>query len=120
MHVIRHDPSEPPLTTAPIFTGEVHSRTLVDKEQTEQLRIGLVEFAAGGRNVLHMHTFDQVLYVTKGEGIVATESEEFIVHAGDVAVIPAGEKHWHGATPTTAMSHLAIGQHGTTTVVGSA
>jgi len=116
MHVIRHDPSEAPRADAPIFTGEVHARTLVDRAQTGEVRVGLVSFAAGGRNVFHTHTFDQVLYITSGEGIVASETAEHVVHAGDVVVIPAGERHWHGATPTTAMAHLAIGQHGSTTI----
>src|SRR5205814_3047149 len=97
MYVIRHDPSQPPLNTAPIMTGEVRSRMLVDQEKTGQIRINLVKFAAGGRNVFHTHTFDQILYVTEGEGIVATENEEHRVHAGDTIVIPTGEKHWHGA-----------------------
>jgi quercetin dioxygenase-like cupin family protein len=48
---------------------------------------------------------------------VATEGEEVRVRAGDVVVIPAGEKHWHGATPTTAMAHLAIGTPGSTEVL---
>lgn len=118
MQVIRHDPSEPPRNTAPIFTGEVFSRPLVGEEQTGETRVLLVKFAAGGRNVLHKHTFDQVLYVTEGEGIVATAGEQATVHAGDIVVIPAGEPHWHGATETTPMSHLAISRPGTTEIVG--
>lgn len=98
--------------------GEVHSRALVEKAQSGEVRVLLVKFAAGGRNVWHKHTFDQVLVVTEGEGIVATEGEEVRVRAGDVAVIPAGEKHWHGATPSTAMAHLAIGQPGSTEILG--
>ena len=117
MHVIRHDPARPERTRAPIFTGDVGRRALVGPEHSGQVTVGLVEFEAGGRNVLHTHTFDQVLYVTSGEGIVATEHEEHRVHPGDVIVIPAGEKHWHGATPHTAMAHLAIGAPGSTDIV---
>ena len=86
--------------------------------EADQVRVLLVKFVAGGRNVWHKHTFDQILVVTEGEGIVATESEEAHVRAGDVAVIPAGEKHWHGAAPTTSMAHLAIGQPGSTEILG--
>ena len=50
-------------------------------------------------NVFHVHDVDQVLYVTAGEGIIATETEEITIRPGDFVVIPAGEKHWHGATP---------------------
>ena len=117
MQIIRNDPSSAARADSPLFRGEVMSRTLVDKAASEQIRVGLVEFSAGGRNVMHTHTFDQVLVITEGEGIVATPGGELRVRAGDVAVIPAGEPHWHGATEGTAMSHLAIGQHGSTAIV---
>ncbi|HZU76221.1 MAG TPA: cupin domain-containing protein [Dehalococcoidia bacterium] len=117
MHVIRNDPGQLTPTSAPIFRGPVFRRGLVGEQQTKQVTVGLVSFDAGGRNVFHRHTFDQVLYITEGEGIVATEGEEVRVRAGDVVVIPAGEKHWHGATPTTAMAHLAIGTPGSTEVL---
>jgi quercetin dioxygenase-like cupin family protein len=117
MQLIRHDPSEPPLNTQPIFTGEVRSRGLVAPAQTDQLHVTLVRFAAGGRNVFHRHTFDQVLYIVEGEGIVANKHEEHRVFSGDVVVVPAGEAHWHGATPQTAMAHLAIGRPGETAIV---
>ena len=58
------------------------------------------------------------LYIVEGEGIVATESEEHRVRAGDVVVVPAGEQHWHGATADSAMAHLAFGVPGTTDVGG--
>jgi quercetin dioxygenase-like cupin family protein len=48
------------------------------------------------------------LIVTEGKGILATESERKEITVGDVAVIPAGEKHWHGATDDSAMTHIAI------------
>ena len=59
-------------------------------------------------NIFHVHDFDQVLYVTKGEGIIATEKEEIRITPGDFVVIPAGEKHWHGATPESDFAHIAI------------
>jgi len=117
MHVIRHDPSQPARTEAPLFRGDVYPRTLVSEQQSEQVRVALVRFAAGGRNVLHRHTFDQILYVTEGEGIVAGEKEEHSVRAGDVVVIPAGERHWHGATPDASMAHLAISTTGGNTEI---
>ena len=118
MHIVRNDASQTERVNTPLFVGDVGRRALVGAEQTSQLTVGLVAFEAGGRNRLHTHTFDQVLYITDGEGIVATEAEEHHVHPGDVVVIPAGEKHWHGATPQTAMAHLAIGTGGTTEIAG--
>lgn len=114
MKVIHHDPAREEPTTAPIFRGEVYRTQAVGPDESGQLTVGVVRFGVGGRNVFHTHTYDQVLYVTDGEGIVATENEEHMLHAGDVAVIPAGERHWHGGTPQTGMTHLAIGTPGTT------
>lgn len=104
--------------TAPVVTGAVRLRQLVGAQQTEELRVLYVSFEPGGANLLHTHTFDQILYIVEGEGIVATETEEHRVRAGDVVVVPAGEQHWHGATADTAMAHLAIGVPGTTDVGG--
>lgn len=117
MQVIRHDPAEVEATQAPIFRGDVCRRVLIGESESDQVTVLLVEFEAGGRNVFHRHTFDQVLYVTEGEGIVASDTEEHVVRKGDIVIIPAGEKHWHGGTETTAMSHLAIGTPGETEIV---
>lgn len=118
MHVIRHDPSDPPVNTAPVVSGTVRLRELVGAVQSEQLRVFFVRFEAGGRNLLHTHSFDQVLYILEGEGILATETKEHRVRPGDMVVVPAGEPHWHGATADTAMAHLAFGIPGTTDVGG--
>jgi quercetin dioxygenase-like cupin family protein len=74
-------------------------------------------FRDGARNRLHTHTTDQILIVTAGEGIVATEHEERTVRAGDVAYIPAGERHWHGAKPGMDMTHFAVLGSGKTFIV---
>jgi len=115
MKVIRNDPAQVLPVEGGIFRGAVGRRALVGTDESGQVSVGYVSFAAGGRNVFHRHTVDQLLYVTDGEGIVATENEEVVVRAGDIIVIPAGEKHWHGATPTTAMTHLSITLSGSET-----
>jgi len=61
----------------------------------------------------HTHNCDQVLIVTSGSGMVATEHEEREINVGDVVHIKAGERHWHGAKPDTTMGHITI------TLVGS-
>jgi quercetin dioxygenase-like cupin family protein len=91
----------------PIFRGKVSSQEIIPGSAKE-LRISQINFAKGARNIMHAHTFDQVLYVTEGKGIVATEKEETIVTPGTIIVIPAGEQHWHGATKDSAFSHIAI------------
>jgi quercetin dioxygenase-like cupin family protein len=68
-----------------------------------------VTFEPGARTAWHTHPLGQILIITAGCGWVQREGgsiEE--VHPGDVVWIPPGEKHWHGATPVTAMTHLAI------------
>jgi quercetin dioxygenase-like cupin family protein len=68
----------------------------------------MVNFSKGARNKFHSHTSDQLLIVTAGKGIVATEQEELVVGAGDIIHIPAGEEHWHGATEDSEFSHIYL------------
>lgn len=91
----------------PIVVGDAFRQALSDG-YSESIRLGLVDFENGARNTLHVHDGDQVLIVTEGEGIVATETQEYRVTVGDVVIIPAGEKHWHGAQPGHSMSHFGI------------
>lgn len=66
-------------------------------------------FSPGARNKRHTHTTDQVLIVTAGTGICATESEQVVVvTVGDVIHFPAGEKHWHGATKDSSFAHIYV------------
>ncbi len=60
------------------------------------------------RNKLHTHSTEQVLILTKGKESVATEKQERIVTPGDIILISAGEKHWHGATPDSEFSHIYV------------
>jgi len=91
----------------PIFRGKVSVQNIIG-ENNDELRVIVVNFSPGAVNVFHTHTFDQVLYVTGGRGIVATEDEEAVVTPGTIIFIPAGENHWHGATGDSAFSHIAI------------
>jgi quercetin dioxygenase-like cupin family protein len=99
-----------------IFVGQVALQTVIGDEARD-LRLTEVTFRDGARNKLHTHTTDQILIVTEGEGIVATEHQERAVQAGDVAYIPAGERHWHGAKPGSDMTHLAVLGNGKTFIV---
>jgi quercetin dioxygenase-like cupin family protein len=100
-------PKEP--MTSPLFTGgSVSRQPLVTPEMGHNLTVNLVNFSRGARNKFHTHTSDQVLIVTAGMGIVATEKEEKTVAVGDVIFFPAGEKHWHGATRDSDFSHIYV------------
>jgi len=101
-------PKEP--FTSPLFTGpEVTRQNLFD---SKDLRLNIVNFGKGVRNKFHTHDGDQVLIVTAGKGIVATEKEEKIVTVGDIILFAAGEKHWHGATKDSEFSHLYVTKAG--------
>lgn len=108
MKVVRHSPSEEVLATNPIFVGAVHSRPLIDAATDPAVTVTLVRFSDGARNLRHTHTADQLLYITEGLGIVASEAEEHHVTTGDIVHVPAGEIHWHGAEPGANMAHLSI------------
>lgn len=97
-----------------LFRGHVTAQTVLDNDSTA-LRASLINFDKGAVNVFHVHEYDQILYVTAGEGIIATEAEEIRIRPGDFVHISAGEKHWHGATPDSSMSHIAISIRGKTT-----
>ena len=93
---------------SPLFTGPVTSQAFVDTDLSKRFRIQQVNFDRGVRNKFHSHTIEQILIVTEGKGIVATDKEKRDVEPGDVIFIPAGEKHWHGAAEGATFSHLYV------------
>ena len=100
----------------PLFTGGAVTRqTLLTPEMSQDFNLGIVNFSAGARNKMHTHSSDQVLFVTAGQGIIATEAEQQVIDVGDVVHIPAAEKHWHGATPHSHFSHIALTAKGSST-----
>ncbi len=92
---------------SPIFTGTDVTRQILLPE-SKDFNVNIVNFGKGVRNKLHAHDSEQVLIVTAGKGIAATETEERVVSVGDVVLFQAGEKHWHGATEDSAFSHIYI------------
>ena len=113
MKVVRISDIEAQESTDKIFRGKVSVQRIIG-ESNDELRVIMVNFSPGGVNVFHTHTFDQILYVTEGTGIVATENEEVTVTPGTFIFIPAGEKHWHGAAKDAAFSHIFISSPGHT------
>jgi len=92
---------------SPLFTGpDVTRQSLISN--SKELRVGIVNFGKGVRNKFHTHDIDQVLIVTAGRGVVATEKGDKVVTVGEVILFPAGEKHWHGATKDSEFSHIVI------------
>jgi quercetin dioxygenase-like cupin family protein len=92
------------------FTGTVHVRMVVPG-QGQPVGVGRVTFEHGARTHWHIHAGEQTLYFLDGQGRVQVRGERAVDAApGDIARIPAGAEHWHGANPDEplAMTHLAI------------
>lgn len=91
------------------FTGTVRVDPLFTAPDPARVRGSSVTFEPGARTAWHTHPLGQTLIVTAGVGRAQREGgpiEE--IRPGDVVWFPPGEKHWHGAAPTTAMTHIAI------------
>jgi quercetin dioxygenase-like cupin family protein len=94
---------------AEYFTGTVRVDPLFNPPAPARALGASVTFEPGARTAWHTHPLGQTLIVTAGAGRVCRwggQIEE--IRPGDVVWIPPGEKHWHGAAPTTAMTHIAI------------
>ena len=94
---------------ADYFTGSVRIDPLSDPPEPARVAMALVTFEPGARTAWHTHPFGQTLIVMTGCGWVQREGgvkEE--IHPGDVVYFSPNEKHWHGATALTAMSHIAV------------
>jgi quercetin dioxygenase-like cupin family protein len=91
------------------FTGRARRDPIHIADLPSRIAVGAVTFEPGSRTVWHTHPIGQLLVITAGAGRVGTWSGEVReVKAGDCVWFEAGEKHWHGAGLTTAMTHIAI------------
>ena len=94
---------------AEYFTGTVRVDPLIQADAPARIFAASVTFEPGARTAWHTHPLGQTLIVTAGCGRVQRwggPTEE--IRPGDVVWFPPGEKHWHGAAPATAMTHIAI------------
>ncbi|MGW6404550.1 (R)-mandelonitrile lyase [Streptomyces sp. NPDC055134] len=90
------------------FTGDVYLNLIEAPTEPAYLAIGLVRFTPGARTNWHSHANGQTLYITDGVGLVGTRDGHVVrVSAGETVKCPASEEHWHGATDTTLMAHIA-------------
>ena len=91
------------------FTGAVRIDPLFEAPEPARARGAIVTFEPGARSAWHTHPLGQTLIVTSGRGWVQSEGGRKVeIRPGDVVWCPPNEKHWHGATTTTAMTHIAI------------
>ena len=91
------------------FTGNVRIDSAFQRNAPSRLTGAIVTFEPGARTAWHTHPLGQTLIVTSGAGWTQCDGEPRVeIRAGDVIWCPPGHKHWHGATATTAMTHIAI------------
>jgi quercetin dioxygenase-like cupin family protein len=91
------------------FTGSVRIDPLFQVEEPSRTSGAFVTFEPGARTAWHTHPLGQTLVVTAGSGWVQQWGGPVqVIRPGDVVRIPPGQKHWHGATANTGMTHLAI------------
>ena len=91
------------------FTGQVWMDEIATPGPPSRVRMLSVHFAPGGRTAWHRHPFGQILHVTEGEGLVQSRGgAREAIRARDTVQAGAGEWHWHGAGPSTFLTHLAV------------
>ena len=110
MKIIKMDQTVKQPVSDRLFTGTVTRQVLVP--ESKEFNLNIVNFGKGVRNKFHAHDGEQILIVTAGKGIVATETEETVVTPGDIVLFSAGEKHWHGATKESEFSHMYVSKIG--------
>jgi quercetin dioxygenase-like cupin family protein len=106
-----HPAGSRPTRVAPpeYFTGNVMQDPIIATAAPARLVANSVSFQAGARTAWHTHPLGQTLYVIAGLGRIQAKGGPIReLRPGDVVWIPPGEKHWHGASPTNGMTHLAM------------
>ncbi len=103
-------PSRP--GTPPYFTGAARIDPLFEAPDPARVFTVSVTFEPGARTAWHTHPFGQTLIITAGVGWVQRwDGPVEEVHAGDVIWFSPDEKHWHGASPASSMTHIAVQEH---------
>jgi len=97
--------------SADYFTGDVRIDAPFAATAPARVSGAMVTFEPGARTAWHTHPLGQTLIVTSGLGLIQREGQPVeVIRPGDIVWIEPGEKHWHGASPTTAMTHIAIAE----------
>lgn len=111
MKIIRNG-SQPAVAGPPAnFTGRVRIEAPFKGDEPARVGGATVTFEPGARTNWHTHPLGQTLIVTSGVGWTRCEGgPKAEIRAGDIVWCPPGHRHWHGATPTSAMTHIAIAE----------
>jgi len=109
MHIIRSGSQRAVKGPDEYFTGNVIIEWQFQRTEPARIAGALATFDRAARSAWHSHPLGQTLIVTAGVGWTQCEGEPIVeIRAGDVIWCPPGHRHWHGATPDSAMSHIAI------------
>ena len=91
------------------FTGNVWQDPIIEADEPARVRALRVSFEPGARTAWHTHPLGQTLHVISGIGLMGLRNEvPQVIKAGDTVWIPPDEEHWHGASATNSMTHIAI------------
>lgn len=112
MQVIRAGSAEPIQGPSEWFTGNVRIEKVFAAPEPARVGVAVVSFEPGARTNWHTHPLGQVLLVTEGVGWTQCENgPKTEIRPGDLIWCNCGRRHWHGATDTTAMKHVAINEY---------
>ena len=113
MQIERRDAASAVRPPEPNFTGDVRISGYFKRAAPSRLAGATVTFAPGARTPWKVNPLGQTLVVTSGVGWAQVEGEPVVeIHAGDIVWCPPGQRHWDGATPTRAMSYVAVQETG--------
>ena len=109
MQIIKSGSRPTRKAAADYFTGTVWQDPIIEANEPARVRALKVSFEPGARTAWHTHPLGQTLYVVNGVGLIGLRNEApQLIKSGDTVWIPPEEEHWHGASSTNSMTHIAI------------
>ena len=109
MQIIKSNSRPTRKASSEYFTGTVWQDPIIEAAEPARVRASKVAFEPGARTAWHTHPLGQTLYIISGTGLIGLRNEApQLIKAGDTVWIPPGEEHWHGASATNSMTHIAI------------
>ena len=109
MKIIKSGSRSTNLASSSWFTGRVWQNPIIEAPAPARVRALEVAFEPGARTAWHTHPLGQTLYVVNGVGLVGHGNKRpEVINVGDTVWIPPGQEHWHGATQSKSMTHIAI------------
>ena len=109
MQIIKSGSRPTTKASSEYFTGNVWQDPIIEADEPARVRALRVSFEPEARTAWHTHPLGQTLHVISGVGLIGLRNEApQLIKAGDTVWIPPGEEHWHGASATNSMTHIAI------------